>query len=221
MSAAYAVDPKSSNFQFNESSIGTGGLYDANSTNFSAMSSTGDIGVGNSTSTNFQVNSGTKTPRDPTLSFTVNTSSAQFGQFSPSQTKTATSTFSVSNYTTFGYVVQVSGPTPSTGQYALAGMTVTAPSQTGIEQFGINLVANTLPVSFGANPDNGQFGFGSVMPNYATPNKYRYVSGETIAKADKDSGVTNYTISYIVNVTPLTAGGTYTSNQVLIVTGTY
>jgi hypothetical protein len=91
----------------------------------------------------------------------------------------------------------------------------------GIEQFGINLVANTLPISFGANPDNGQFGFGSVASGYNTPNNFRYVNGETIASASKDSGITNYTISYIVNVAPLTAGGTYTANQALVVTGTY
>ncbi len=218
---AYAVDPKSSNFQFNESSIGTGGLYGASSANYQANSSTGDVNVGNSTSGNFQVDSGTKTQRDPTLSFSVNSSAIQFGQLTPSQTLTATSTFSVSNYTSYGYSVQLTGPTPTTGTHSIANMDVTATPQTGIEQFGINLVANTAPVSFGANPDNGQFGFGSVAPDYATANKFRYVSGEVIAQAPKSSGVTNYTISYILNVSPLTAGGQYTTDQTLIVTGTY
>lgn len=218
---AYAVDPKSSNFQFNESSIGTGGLYGASSANYQANSSTGDINVGNSTSGNFQVDSGTKTQRDPTLSFSVNSSAIQFGQLTPSQTLTGTSTFSVSNYTSYGYSVQLTGPTPTTGTHSIANMDVTATPQTGIEQFGINLVANTAPVSFGANPDNGQFGFGSVAPDYATANKFRYVSGEVIAQAPKSSGVTNYTISYILNVSPLTAGGQYTTDQTLIVTGTY
>lgn len=217
----YALDPKSSNFQFDETSIGTGGLYGASSTNYQANSSTGDIAIGNSGSGNFQVDSGTKTQRDPTLSFSVNSGAIQFGQLTPTQTLTGTSTFSVSNYTSYGYVVQVAGPTPSTGIYSIDNMDVAATPQTGIEQFGINLVANTAPVSFGSNPDNGQFGYGSVMPDYATANKFRYVDGEIIAQSPKSSGVTNYTISYIINVSPLTAGGQYNSNQVLIVTGTY
>ena len=217
----YALDPKSTNFRFDESSIGTGGLYDASSNNYKANSSTGDINVGTTTSGNYQVDAGTKTQRDPTLSFTVNSGLIQFGQLTPTQTLTGTSTFSVSNYTSYGYVVQLTGPTPTTGNHSIANMDVAATPQTGIEQFGINLVANTAPVSFGANPDNGQFGYGSVMPNYATANKFRYISGETIAHAPKSSGVTNYTISYIVNVGPLTAGGQYNANQTLVVTGTY
>lgn len=218
---AYATDPKSSSYQLNESSIGTGGLYGASSANFQADSSTGDVNVGNINSGNYQIDPGTKTQRDPTLSFSVNSGIIQFGQLTPTQTLTGTSTFSVSNYTSYGYVVQVTGPTPTTGQHSITNMDVTGTPQTGIEQFGINLVANTAPISFGANPDNGQFGYGSVMPDYATANKFRYVNGEIVAHAQKSSGVTNYTISYIVNVSPLTAGGSYSANQTIIVTGTY
>lgn len=218
---AYATDPKSTNFQFNESSIGTGGVYGASSANYQADSSTGDINVGTTTSGNYEVDPGTKTQRDPTLSFSVNSGAIQFGQLTPTQTLTGTSTFSVSNYTSYGYVVQVTGPAPTTGTYSIDNMDVTTTPQTGIEQFGINLVANTAPISFGANPDNGQFGYGSVMPDYAVANKFRYVSGDIIAQAPKSSGLTNYTISYIINVSPLTAGGQYTANQTLIVTGTY
>ena len=82
-------------------------------------------------------------------------------------------------------------------------------------------MANTLPTSLGANPDNGLFGYGSVTANYNTPNKYYYQSGDIIAQSTKDSGVTNYTLSYIANVAALTAGGQYTTNQTLVVTGTY
>jgi hypothetical protein len=100
-------------------------------------------------------------------------------------------------------------------------LTTASTSQTGVEQFGVNLVANTLPVSVGANPNNGQFGFGEAATNYNTSNSYRYVSGEAIAKAPKSSGLTTYTLSYLVNVDSLTPGGQYTSNQTLVVTGTY
>jgi hypothetical protein len=85
----------------------------------------------------------------------------------------------------------------------------------------MNLVANTSPISFGANPDHGQFGFGSASTNYGTANNFRFVNGETIASAPKSSGQTIYTISYLVNVNSLTPGGNYTSSQTLICTGTF
>lgn len=91
----------------------------------------------------------------------------------------------------------------------------------GTEQYGINLVANTSPVSFGENPDNGQFGFGSITSNYSTANQFYYEDGDIIARADQDSGLTNYTISFLVNVASLTPGGIYAADQTLVVVGTY
>jgi hypothetical protein len=100
-------------------------------------------------------------------------------------------------------------------------MDESGPSMVGAEQFGINLVANTQPESFGANPDQGQFGAGSASPNYGTSNQYRYVNGETIATSPKSSGITTYTVSYIINVGSLTPGGQYTSNQAIVCTPTF
>jgi hypothetical protein len=136
------------------------------------------------------------------------------------------SIFSVFNYTSYGYAVQITGNAPTSGAHTISPMTTTAIAQPGIEQFGINLVANTSPKSFGSNPDNGSFGFGIIGSgpgdtSYSTPNEFRYVSGETIASAPKSSGQTNYTISYIVNTSSITPGGRYTSDQTVIVTGTY
>lgn len=212
---------QSTNYRFDEGVVGTGGLLQASSTNYSATSATGDIAIGNSSSTNFQIDSGTKTSPDPALSFAVLGNAANFGTFSPSTTATATTSFSVTNYTTFGYVVQIAGGPLKNSGHNISGMATTGPAQPGIEQFGVNLVANTAPTSFGANPNNGSFGFGSVAPSYATPNEFRFVSGETIAMATQNSGTTVYTLSYIANVAQLTPGGNYTSDQTLIVTGTY
>lgn len=217
----FAETLQSSNYKFNETSVGTSGLIGSGSTNYRITEATGDTGVGSTSSSNFQINAGTKTTSDPALSFAITGSSPGFGAFSASTTATTTATFSVLNYTSYGYVIQVTGSPPSNGTHHITPMSIIGPSQTGIEQFGMNLVANTLPISLGANPDNGQFGFGAVTANYNTPNNYYYHDGDIIAQAVKDSGVTNYTISYIVNVAPLTRGGQYTTNQTLIVTGTY
>jgi hypothetical protein len=149
-----------------------------------------------------------------------------FGDFSASTATVTSTTFSVTNYTSFGYVVQIIGSAPTSGSTTINAMDPAGPSYpgasiAGTSQFGINLVANTSPTSVGANPNNGQFGFGAAAGNYGTSNSYRYVSGETIALAPKSSGTTIYTMTYMVNVPALTPGGKYTCDQTLIVTGTY
>lgn len=216
---------QSPNYKFDESSVGTGGLMQGSSANYRVQSATGDLSVGAASSSNFQVEAGSRTSPDPTLTFKVDNANANLGKFSASTASTATATFSITNYTSYGYVVQLVGNPPKYGSNEISPMTATATSQPGIEQFGVNLVANTSPTSFGANPDNGtapnDFGFGQIAANYSTPNQFRYVSGETIASAPKSSGKTTYTLSYLVNVTALTPSGTYTSDQTLVVTGTY
>jgi hypothetical protein len=222
VSPVFADPLRSSNFQFQETSLGGTGLYNSNSANYqTAGSARGILGVGNSASSGFQINAGNITTNDPALSFAVIDSSIDFGAFSAGTTTTATSTFSVIDYTSYGYVVQIVGTPPANGAHTIPALSSTTTSQSGTEQFGINLVANTSPTSFGANPDHGQFGFGSASANYGTPNNYRYVSGETIASAPKSSGQTIYTISYIVNVNSLTVGGIYSSGQTLICSGTF
>jgi hypothetical protein len=212
---------KSPNYQFVEQSLGGSGSVGSQSANYQSIQATGILGVGGSTSTSFQVKAGNVTTNDPALAFAVTSGTISFGNFSPGTAATATGTFQVLDYTSYGYIVQIIGNPPSYGAHTLAAMATTAVSQVGIEQFGINTVANTLPTSLGANPDNGSFGFGQAATNYNTSNNYRYVSGDTIALGPKSSGLTNYTISYIINVSDLTPGGTYTSGQTLLCTGTY
>lgn len=212
---------QSPNFRFDESTLGGGGQIQSSSANFQSSSSIGDLAVGESASTNFQVQSGSITTNDPALSFVMNSTNANFGDFTPTASSVATASFSVSNYTSYGYVVQIAGNAPSNGAKTLPAMPLTDDPLIGTEQFGINLVANTIPTSVGANPSYGPFAVGTPTANYGVANKYRYVSGETIASAPKSSGSTTYTLSYMVNVNSVTPGGQYTSNQTLIVTGTY
>ncbi len=213
---------KSTNYQFIETSLGGTGLTATQSPDFQSQQSGGIIGVGTSSDGTVQIQAGNETTSDPALSFSVLSSSANFGSFSPTSTAVANSSFEVSDYTSYGYIVQVFGtpPTNSSG-YSITPMTTTAASSVGTEQYGFNLVANTNPVSFGANPNNGQFGYGSVSANYDVPNNYRFVNGDIIASSAKSSGLTIYTISYIVNVSDITPGGQYTAQQNIVCTGTY
>ena len=234
--SALAVTPgdpsfKSTNYSINESYIGPGGDSQGISTSYKAQGSTlGDTGVGNSGSTNFQTNSGYDTTNDPRLSFTVNTSSINLGTLSTTVATTATATFSVLNYTSYGYVVTMVGSTPSNAGHPLTALATDTASVNGTEQFGVNTVANTSPVSVGADPvqdisGTATFGFGRAGTGagtaYAQTNKYRYGAGETIASAPKSSGITNYTMTLMTNISTLTPGGKYTGPMTLICTGTY
>jgi hypothetical protein len=212
---------QSNNYKFDETDLGGGGLNQSSSPNFQSILSVGDNAVGDSASTNFQTQAGSLTSPDPALTFIINSGAVNFGTFSPSLAATATSSFSIINYTSYGYIVQVTGAAPTNGSHTISPMLTAGASSPGGEQFGINLVANTSPTSVGANPVQGLFGAGVAATGYNTPNSYQYINGDTIASAPKSSGITTYTISYLVNVNSRTPGGQYTSDQQIIVVGTY
>lgn len=220
-SVAYAETPQSTNYRFDETSIGSGGFVQSSSTNYRADAATGDLAIGNSASAGYQVEAGSKTTHEPNLTVAINGVLSNFTPFSPTTSSTATASFSISNYTSYGYVVQIAGETLKNGNHSLPAMASTASSTTGTEQFGMNLVANTSPASVGSNPVYDVFGVGTVAGNYSTPNQFRYVSGETVATANQSSGKTTYTITYLANVESLTPGGRYNTDHTLIVTGTY
>lgn len=216
---------QSNSYQIEESFIGGGGLIESSSTNFRSNESIGDVGIGNSASNSFQTNSGFTTTADPGLTFVINSSAINFGTLSTSVASTATSSFSVTNYTSHGYVIHTLGGPPKNGNYTLAAMSASAPSQAGVEQYGINLVRNTLPVNpLGADPaqePDSSFSAGVAGTGYEVTNAYRYVEGEAVANAPKSSGRTTFTISYVINASSITPGGQYTGKQELICVGTY
>lgn len=219
-----AQSQSSTSYKINESYIGPGGSLNSSSPGYKESSTVGDTATGNSSSSGYQTNSGGNTTSDPRLSMVVNTSSINFGGLSTAVAKTATSSFAVLNYTSSGYVVFTVGDPPSNGSHVLTGINPTAASQVGVEQFGINLQANTSPISFGADPvqvPSGSFSFGAASSGYNSANTFRYVNGEGVAGSVKTSGETDYTISYIVNVATTTPGGSYTGGQALVVVGTY
>ncbi len=214
----------SSGYRIDESYLGPGGTVESTSTSYKFGGTLGDTGVGESSSSTYRAQSGFNTTNDPRLSVVVNTSSINFGQLSAAAATTATATFSVLNYTAYGYSVFTIGSPPSNGGYTLTGMASAAPSSPGTEQYGINLKANTSPVTFGADPaqvPSSSFSYGTASTGYNTANNFKYVAGEKIAEATQTSGQTDYTISYIVNVSNTTPGGSYSGSQSLVVVGTY
>ncbi len=225
----------SPNYQINQVFVGNGGSLSLSSPNYSAQASVGALGVGHSSSTNFQAQAGYDTNRSPYLELGVTNSSTSLGTLSSSTTATATAKFLVKAYLANGYVVQTNSPPPSSGSHTLQPLATATASVAGQEQFGMNLVADTNPSSLSTtssnpvqNPDN-TFSFGSVNPatcasvssGYNIPNEYKYAEGDVIAASCLSSGETDYTISYIFNVSNTTPGGHYTFNDVIVATATY
>ena len=214
----------SPNYSLPESYIGPGGSTDSSSPNYQGRDSIGDITTGQSGSASYTAEGGSVTPDEPRLSVSMGASTVNFGSFSTSATSTATSTFTVLNYTSHGYGVYIIGNPPSNGSHILANMSSTGPSTVSVEQYGINLRANTSPATFGSDPvqvPSGTFSYGAVATGYNTVNNFRYIAGEKIAEATQSSGETDYTISFIVNTATDTPGGQYTGSQGLVVVGTY
>jgi hypothetical protein len=221
----------SPSYEVNEVFFGNGGALNDCSATYCAKEAIGETAVGGTSSAHYQAHAGFNTDRSPYLQFIVTGSITNIGVLSTGSTATSTATFSVKNYLSSGYtVVTVSNP-PKYNSYTMHALSTPTASSAGTEQFGMNLVQNNCPGTFvncsttlGANPSqnpSSAFSFGVAAAGYNTANLYQYVAGSTIADSTSSSGETDYTISYIYNISNLTPGGTYTFNDVLVATATF
>lgn len=225
-SATAYAQYSSSNYQSNEVFFGTGGDF-TSSTNYQAQSSIGALGVGNFSSTNFQTYAGFLTPNEPFLELSINTSLVDLGTLDASITKTGTANFHVRAYIDSGYTVQsVSQPPSMTSgaSHTLAAKTTLGTPSVGTEEFGINLVDNASP-NIGADPSpqpSSSFATGQAAPGYNTADNFKYNAGDVIAQTSGSGwGQTDYTISYIANISLLTPAGSYSVIHDLVAVATY
>lgn len=219
-----AVSSSSANYQVNQVFFGSGGNLNNCSTTYCAKTSVGEITIGNTKGSSFQAQAGFNTSRQPYIEMNVSAANINLGTLTPKTTATATAVFTVQTYLAHGYIVVNGSAPPTNNSHVLNPLTTATASQAGIEQFGINLVANTSPIVFGGNPvqsPDSSFSFGKVATGYDSTNLYQYNQGDTIAYSSQSTGQTTYTVSYIFNISNITPGGTYTFNHVLIATATY
>ena len=224
MRAQAAPTYVSPNYGVDEVFFGAGGVNDATSASYRARASLGDTGVGNSASSLYQLYGGFTTTEVPFLEFVVNAANVDLGVQNISSATTGTATFTVKAYLASGYVVTTISDPPKNASYTMANMATTAASAPGTEQFGINLRANTSPTTVGADPvqlPDASFSFGQVSGGYNVPNQFKYVKNDVIAYSDKSSGITQYTMTYLMNIKTTTPGGTYVMNHNLVATGTF
>ncbi|HEY4964089.1 MAG TPA: hypothetical protein VIH90_05330 [Candidatus Saccharimonadales bacterium] len=215
----------SSNYQLSEVFFGSGGQLNACSANFCSKQSAGELAAGNTKSANYQAQAGFNTNREPYIQMITSNTTTNLGTLNADTSATATANFSVETYLAHGYTVVNGSDPPMNGSYTMQALSTPTASSVGSEQFGINLVANTSPTTFGANPSytpsSGSFSHGIVDINYDTANLYMYSKGSTIALSTQSTSFTNYTISYLFNISHTTPGGSYIFNHVLIATSTY
>lgn len=203
----------STNYKVEESFFGTGGELDASSPNYKAKQSAGETVVGNAASTNYQFQGGFNTSDEPLLEFAVNGGTYSMGVLDYSITGGVTASFTVRNYLSSGYVVTLNGSPPADpiSGHVLSALTTPTASQTGEEQFGVNLVNNGNP-NIGSDPaqvPDNTFSFGTAVTGYDTANLFKFVDGEVIALSPKSSGQTNYALSIIANTARETPAGEY------------
>ncbi len=231
-----SAQSSSSHYQVNEVFFGSGGELNSCSASYCSKQTAGEIAAGNAAGTAFKTQAGFNTQRDPYLAFSVAGGSTDLGTLSTAATATTTSTFAVKTYLASGYVVQfVSNPPSVNGTITHQLTPLSSPTASAIssEQFGLNLVQNNVncadgihhaPANFGAAPvqvPDNTFSFGTVASDYGTCGLFKYAKGDTIASSTKSSGETDYTVSFMYNISPLTPDGLYTFNGTLVATSTF
>jgi hypothetical protein len=117
-----------------------------------------------------------------------------------------------------GYVIQVYGTTMISGNNIIPAISSPDSSRPGTSQFGINLVANSVP-AIGSNPDGP--GNGLPTPGYYQPNKYQFVSNDVIADSLNTENYRRYTVSYLINVSSSQPPGVYVSTLTYVAAGSF
>jgi hypothetical protein len=144
---------------------------------------------------------------------------SDMGQLAADSTLTAQSQMAVGTNASGGFAITASGNPMSAGTNVIDSPTTPTESKQGTNQFGINLVANNMPV-VGSDPE-GIWANAIPSPGYDEPNHYKYVSGDVIAYSPNVSLMRKFTVSYIVNSSPDLRAGVYTTTITYIASGRF
>lgn len=216
-----ATTTTSPNYEASETQFGAGAALETCSGQYCARASIGAIG-GSSSSQNFTARF-SELPEDdeePLLEMMIEPGEANLGDLATDRTATRTMVLHVRSHFAGGYIVQVTGSSPSYKGYTLATPLESIASMQGTEQFGINVVANTTP-QLGADPTlmpDDTVATGVANPKYGTPNQFAYINGDEVARSTSQSSQIRYTISMIVNVAGSTPAGHYAGDFSAVVT---
>lgn len=221
---AYALTSSSPNYQVTESDFGSTSLLENCSGSYCTQVTMGSVEAGESTGTSYNAAFGSLVGQeDPLLEVIIEPGVSNLGVLSTESVATKTVGVKVRNYMSGGYIVQIVGSPPKYGSHTISALASPTASTPGTEQFGFNVANNTTP-DIGENPaqvPSGEFSFGAAAPGYDTPNLFKYVSGEVVARSLSESGRTDYTVSMIVNIANSTPAGHYATDFSAIVSAAF
>lgn len=217
-----AAQSTSPNYRVDEYFFGSGGELEACSGDYCAKQSVGELAAGRTASANYQAQVGFNTSDTPILEVAVN-GNINFGELAPNTTATGVANVQVRTYLSSGYNMIIAGSAPRINSHTMATPNMPTPSVPGTEQFGINLVDNSSP-DVGDDPEqvpDSSFSFGVPTANYNIPDQFMYHDGAIVASSNMSSGQTNYTISFIANISKNTPAGKYTTDLSVIVVAAF
>lgn len=221
---AFANTAKSPNFEAVEVEFGVGAALETCSGEYCAQATIGSMS-GESSSENFTASFDTLDEDDdePLLALIVEPGESNLGRLDIDRTATRTMKLHVRSHKAGGYIVQVIGAPPRYESYTLATPLEPVASLAGVEQFGINLVANDDP-QVGQEPEStGEVIDDDILKDviaekYGMKNKFSYINGDVVAQTSSESSQIRYTVSMIVNVAGTTPAGHYSGDFSAIVT---
>ncbi len=141
------------------------------------------------------------------------------GELTADQTLVARSQMAVGTNATGGFAITAYGTPPTAGTNVISALSAPTPSQPGTNQFGINLVQNTLP-AIGTDPE-GTWLNAQPTSDYGQPNMYKYVPGDVVASSPNVSLMKKFTVSYILNASPTLKAGVYTTTISFVASGRF
>ena len=211
---AFAVTSSSNSYKVSETQFGGGSTVKSCSEQYCAKVSIGNMSGAAGESNVGDAKFSTLTDDNPRLEMILETGSSSLGDLTTENTATKTVVLKISNYLAGGYQLQIIGDPPKFSGHTLTRLATQTGSIPGVEQFGMNVVANNS-LGVGANPvqvPSGAATFGEVDDNYNDPNQFKYASEDVIARSNAKSGRTDYTITMVINIAGDTPAGKYSSD---------
>ena len=139
---------------------------------------------------------------------TVAGNTIDFGDFSPTATRSGASVMQAQTNAANGYVITINGTTLASGVNTIPALAAQTASSIGSGQFGLNLGV-------------GGSGSGAVSANFSNGGQYRFNNGDIVATAALPTDANTFTSSYIVNISGSQAAGVYTATMTYICTASF
>lgn len=141
------------------------------------------------------------------------------GDLGSGDTLTARSQMAVGTNASAGFAITANGSLMVAGTNVIDSPNVPTDNKPGTNQFGINLVENSIP-SVGDDPE-GTWANAVPSSDYGQTNKFKYVPGDIVAYSPNVSLMRKFTVSYILNADRNLRAGVYTTTINYIASGRF